>query len=167
VRPAAFLTFALTLTVACRSDAPRVDIGLPVPAYSTLTLAGDSVSLASQRGKVVLLNVWATWCHPCRTEIPELIALYDQYRERGLELIGVTIDAEGADAEIRSFMDEFGMTFPIWHDPESRVLTEFLAIGVPSTFLIDKDGILRWRKLGPVASNDSTLARAIEKAISR
>jgi cytochrome c-type biogenesis protein len=136
-----------------------------VPEYSAVTLAGDSVSLAGHRDKVVILNIWATWCHPCRAEMPELIALYDKYRARGLTLIGVTIDADGSEEIIRSFMDEFKMTFPVWHDPGERIMTQFLAIGVPSTYLIDRDGILRWRKLGPVAAHDSTLVAAIEKAI--
>ena len=142
------------LCAAC-SDPGRVDIGYPVPNYAAVTLAGDSISLPSQRGKVVLLNVWATWCDPCRTEIPALISLYDKYKAQGLTLIGVTIDAEGSDEAIRSFMDEFKMTFPIWHDPSQQILTTFRAIGVPSTYLIDKNGVLRWKKLGPVPVNDS------------
>ena len=143
----------------------RVEIGAPAPAYSTVSLAGDSVSLAGQKGKVVLLNIWATWCHPCRTEIPELRALHARYRDRGLELIGVSVDTDGTDDAIRSFMKEFQMTFPIWRDPDERISTTFLAIGVPATFLIDKNGILRWRKTGPIAPNDTSLAAAIERTL--
>jgi peroxiredoxin len=148
------------------STAGRVEVGLPAPAYATVSLAGDSVSLAQQKGKVVLLNIWATWCHPCRDEIPVLRAIHGRYRDRGLELIGVSVDTDGTDEVIRSFMKDFEMTFPIWRDPEERISTQFLAVSVPATFLIDKTGILRWRKTGPIGANDSLLATAIERALS-
>lgn len=151
------------LCTACGGDPGRIEVGRAVPDYATTTLAGDSVTLQSLRGQVVLLNVWATWCHPCRTEIPELLTIYEKYKSRGFTLVGVTIDVDGAEDAIRSFMDEFRMTFPVWHDREESVLTRFRAIGVPSTFLIDKDGILRWRKLGPVTPGDSSLVRILDE----
>ena len=146
-------------------DASVVDIGAPAPAYRGQSLSGDSVSLADQRGKVVLLNVWATWCHPCREEIPELRALHDTYRSRGLELIGVSVDAQGNEDGIRDFMKEFQMVYPVWHDPDERVSTQFLVVGVPATFLIDRGGILRWRKTGPIHPGDTSLTNAIERAL--
>jgi cytochrome c biogenesis protein CcmG, thiol:disulfide interchange protein DsbE len=143
----------------------RVAIGAAAPAYRTVSLGGDSVSLEQQRGKVVLLNVWATWCHPCRAEIPELRAIYDAYKPRGLELVGVSVDSDGADEGIREFMDEFRMNYPIWRDPDERVSSQFLVVGVPATFLIDREGILRWRKTGPIALGDTSLRAAIERAL--
>ena len=138
---------------------------MPVPAYATVSLDGDSVSLAGQKGTVVLLNIWATWCHPCRDEIPELRAIHGRYRDRGLELIGISVDTDGTDDAIRTFMKDFQMTFPIWRDPEERISTQFLVVGVPATFLIDREGILRWRKTGPIAPNDTSLTSAIERAV--
>jgi cytochrome c biogenesis protein CcmG, thiol:disulfide interchange protein DsbE len=165
----AVIVSVLALTACTRQDQPkadgRVEVGLPAPAYATISLAGDSVSLASQKGKVVLLNIWATWCHPCRGEIPELQAIHTRYRDRGLELIGVSVDTDGADDAIRTFMKDFKMTFPVWRDPDERISTQFLAVGVPATFLIDRQGVLRWRKTGPIAPNDTSLASAIEKAL--
>ena|SRR5688500_7185352 len=143
----------------------RVAVGAPAPSYRAVSLEGDSVSLAQHRGKVVLFNVWATWCHPCRDEIPELRQLHGRYQARGLELIGVSVDADGSDDVIRSFMRDFEMAYPVWRDPGERVSTQFLVIGVPATFLIDRDGILRWRKTGPIQPGDSTLAAAIEQAL--
>ena len=164
---AAFLALALIGCAKAEQAMPaRVDIGLPAPAYVSQTLNGDSISLASMRNKVVLLNVWATWCHPCRTEIPELRAIQDRYKDRGLELVGVSVDAEGNDEGIREFMKEFDMQYPVWRDPGEHVSTKFLVIGVPATFLIDRKGILRWRKTGPIAPNDTSLANAIERAIA-
>jgi peroxiredoxin len=162
----------LVLAAGCASgsEAPgngdgRVEVGLPAPGYATVSLDGDSVSLAQQKGKVVLLNIWATWCHPCRDEIPELRAIHGRYRDRGLELVGVSVDTDGTDETIRTFMKDFEMTFPIWRDPDERISTRFLAVGVPATFLIDKEGILRWRKTGPIAPNDTSLTAAIERAL--
>ena len=164
-RIAPLAVLALGCTGAEQAMPDKVDIGLPAPAYVSQTLNGDSVSLASLKDKVVLLNVWATWCHPCRTEIPELRGIHARYKDRGLELIGVSVDAEGNEEGIREFMKEFEMNFPVWHDPAERVSTQFLVIGVPATFLIDRKGILRWRKTGPIAPNDTSLSGAIERAL--
>jgi cytochrome c biogenesis protein CcmG/thiol:disulfide interchange protein DsbE len=144
----------------------RVEVGASVPAYRAIDLERDSVSLAALRGRVVLLNVWATWCHPCRDEIPELREVHATYRDRGLELVGVSVDVDGAEDHIREFMKEFDMTYPIWLDPEERVSTQFLIVGVPATFLIDREGVLRWRKTGPVMRGDTSLTNAIERALA-
>ena len=164
----ALLAGATACSEKNRTPAPssdgRVEVGLPAPAYATVSLGGDSVSLAGLRGKVVLINIWATWCHPCRDEIPELIAIHSRYRDRGLELIGVSVDTDG-DEVIRTFMADYKMTFPIWRDPDERISTQFLTVGVPATFLIDRDGILRWRKTGPIAPNDTSLTAAIERTL--
>lgn len=143
-----------------------VDIGRPVPAYRTVSIAGDSVSLADQQGRVVLLNVWATWCHPCRDEIPELRVLHDKYKARGLEVVGVSVDADGAEENVRQFMQDFQMDYPVWFDPGERISAQFLVIGVPTTFLIDRTGVLRWRKTGPIQPGDTTLTAAIEHALA-
>src|SRR5688500_19330156 len=104
---------AVTIAVASGTageGSGSVDVVKPAPGYRAVSVDGVSVSLAAQRGKVVLFIVWATWCHPCRDEIPELLVLYDKYKARGLELVGVSIDANGSDAAIRSFMTDFRMT---------------------------------------------------------
>jgi cytochrome c biogenesis protein CcmG/thiol:disulfide interchange protein DsbE len=165
--PAVAILVACTTTEGSSDNAApaRVEIGAPVPSYQAVSLDGDSVSLASHRGKVLLLNVWATWCHPCRDEIPELRAVHARYRDRGLELIGVSVDVDGADDQIRAFMKEFEMSYPVWLDPDERVSNRFLIVGVPATFLIDRAGVLRWRKTGPVQSGDTTLTNVIERAL--
>lgn len=156
---------AVLLGCTPSEGARSVALGAPAPSYQTVNMEGDSVSLAAQRGKVVLFNVWATWCHPCRDEIPELLVLYDKYKGRGLELIGVSVDAQGSDAAIRAFMKDFRMNYPVWRDPDERVSSQFLVIGVPATFLIDRDGTLRWRKTGPIQPRDTALIAAIEQAL--
>jgi cytochrome c biogenesis protein CcmG/thiol:disulfide interchange protein DsbE len=166
--PRVSVLLAVTIAISSctsREGSGNVEVGKPAPEYRAVSVEGDSVSLASHRGKVMLFNVWATWCHPCREEIPELLVLYDKYKPRGLEVVGVSIDANGSDEAIRSFMKDFRMTYPVWRDPDERVSAEFLVVGVPATFLIDRNGILRWRKTGPIQPGDSSLTAAIEQAL--
>ena len=154
---------------ACARDkqAPvvRVEVGQPAPAYAATSMAGAPVSLADLRGKVVLMNVWATWCGPCRAEIPELRAIHSAYKDRGLEVIGVTVDADGSDEAIRGFLKDFKMDYTIWRDPSETVQATFRMAGVPTTFVIDREGILKWRSTGALEPGDSTLTRAIETAL--
>ena len=163
------------ITAACsKSDAPpvqatsdRVEVGQPAPAYAAQSMSGDSVSLASMRGKVVLLNVWATWCGPCRQEIPELRAIHAKYKDRGLQLIGVSVDADGSDDAIRSFATDFKMDYAIWRDPGESVSALFRMSGVPATFVIDREGVLRWKATGAVQPGDTSLTNAIERAMNQ
>jgi thiol-disulfide isomerase/thioredoxin len=156
-----------TVAVGCnREAAPKVAVGEPAPRYAATTLAGDSASTSALAGKVVLLNVWATWCAPCRDEIPYLQSLYERHRGEGLEIVGVSVDARGQESAIREFAADFRMTYPIWRDPDERVQSLYLALGVPSSYLIDRAGILRWRRLGTVREGDTTLTRALERALS-
>ena len=155
------------VALGCGGDpVPRVEVGYAAPRYAAMTLAGDSATTASLEGKVVLLNIWATWCAPCREEIPYLQALYEQHRQNGLEIIGVSVDARGQDDAIRGFVKDFGMTYPVWRDPDERVQSTFLALGVPASYLIDRGGVLRWRRLGTISASDTTLARALASALS-
>jgi cytochrome c-type biogenesis protein len=160
------VVLAAVLAISCsRESAPRVEIGRPAPRYAATTLAGDSASTAALAGKVVLLNIWATWCAPCRDEIPYLQSLYERHRGQGLEIIGVSVDARGQEAAIREFADAFRMTYPIWRDPDERVQSLYMALGVPSSYLIDRKGILRWRRLGTIHESDTTLTRAVTEAL--
>jgi peroxiredoxin len=92
--------------------------------------------------------------------------LHERYAARGLDLIGVSVDAHGEENTIREFARDFKMTYPLWLDPDERVQSTFLAIGVPATFLIDREGVLRWRHVGPVRADDTTLVRALERALA-
>ncbi len=148
-------------------DAPRAaTIGAVAPDYAAQQLDGTPVSLDSRRGEVVLLNIWATWCKPCRQEIPALETLHQRHRDEGLEIIGVSIDQPGMADRIDSFAEELGASYTLWHDPDDRISTMFMAIGVPASYLIDREGILRWRHVGPVTADDSTLNAALRAALS-
>lgn len=143
-----------------------VAVGAPAPAYAAQTLDGTPVSLADQRGKVVLLNIWATWCKPCRQEIPALDTLHRRHADAGLVVAGVSIDVQGDAAAIGGFARDLGASYPLWHDPDDRVSTTFLAIGVPASYLIGRDGTLRWRHVGPVTAGDSALNAALATALA-
>ena len=161
------LAMTALVTLGCRRESPqRVEIGQPAPRYAATTLAGDSVSTGALAGKVVLLNIWATWCAPCRAEIPYLQSLYEKHRADGLEIVGVSVDARGQDAAIRDFAQEFRMTYPIWRDPDERVQSLYMALGVPSSYLIDRTGVLRWRRLGTIRESDTTFTRALAAALN-
>ncbi|HEX6048351.1 MAG TPA: TlpA disulfide reductase family protein, partial [Gemmatimonadaceae bacterium] len=140
---------AMASTLGCSGESrPVVAVGHPAPRYAATTLGGDSVATSSLAGKVVLLNIWATWCAPCRQEIPYLQSLYERHQADGLEIVGVSVDARGEDDAIAAFAKEFGMSYPIWRDPDERIQSLYLAVGVPASYLIDRSGILRWRRVG-------------------
>ena len=142
-------------------------VGEPVADYAAMTLEGDSVSLSSLRGEVVLLNLWATWCVPCRTETPYLQSIAEQHRGEGLHVVGVSQDVGDATGDIRAFVEEYGVTYTILHDPQTRGLDLFRVIGLPGSFLIDREGVLRWMQYGPIREGDSAFLRALEDVLSR
>lgn len=148
------------------SKQPSVDVGLPAPAYSAVTFGGDHVTLQQLRGHPVLLNVWATWCVPCRMEVPAVERLYQRYGPKGLDVIGVSVDAADATRSIQDFVNTFSVTYPIWRDPDKKVLSTFLAIGVPATFVIGADGTLLYRFLGPIKEGDLTMHRIIQESLA-
>lgn len=153
------LAFALP---ACERAAPEVgSVGQVVPAYAAPDIAGDSVRIADLKGDVVLLNVWATWCIPCRREIPELQALHQDYSGRGLRVLGVSVDASDAEGDVAEFAASFGMTYTILRDPDERVSTLFAIPGVPASFLVDREGVVRWRHLGPFKATDSAFVSVL------
>jgi len=153
---------------ACeRRTAPRAPaLGAAAPAFTAMTLEGTPVTLAALSGSVVVLNVWATWCIPCREEIPQLEALHREYRAQGLQMIGVSIDAAGMGADVRDFATEQGMTYPIWLDPDHQFSLKFLTVGVPETFVIDRAGVIRFRMIGAFRRGDTTLAAAVRRAMA-
>jgi cytochrome c biogenesis protein CcmG, thiol:disulfide interchange protein DsbE len=159
---------ALLLAMAAGCGAPphaAPRIGEPVPEYAAVTLDGRPASLQGLRGTPVLLNVWATWCHPCRREIPELERLHRARTPQGLRVVGVSINERGQEGAIRDFLRAFGVNYAIWLDPEDRISPTFALIGVPGTFLIGRDGTLLWSHVGPVNANDPGLNRALDEAL--
>jgi len=123
-------------------------IGSPAPEYVARHLDGEDLSLSDLRGRVVLLNVWATWCGPCVREMPKLQALHSDLEAKGLTVLGASIDRGAAEGEVRRFVDAHRISFGILLDPDAEVETRFRTLGVPESFLIDRKGILRGRWIG-------------------
>lgn len=124
-----------------------VHIGDEAPNFALRDLAGHVVSLSQLRGKVVLLNFWATWCGPCRVEMPAMEQLYRTLPRREFEILAVSTDPQGA-AVTRPFQREMGFTFPILHDSEYRVGLAYGARTIPITFMVDRRGIVRQKIFG-------------------
>jgi peroxiredoxin len=158
----------ILLAAACADDArpARVAVGEPVPAYAAPTMAGDTISLAELRGQAVVLNIWATWCPPCREEMPGLDALQRQYADQGLRVIGVSIDGRNAAREVDEFLRSNGIEFMILHDADERVTRTFRTIGVPETFLIDREGRLVQRWIGKIDPASESIQRAVQDALA-
>jgi cytochrome c biogenesis protein CcmG, thiol:disulfide interchange protein DsbE len=158
-RAIAICFWLLLPAAACTPDAGGfrpLAAGDAAPEFGAPVLDGDSLHLSSLRGQPVLLNVWATWCPPCREEMPALQALHEEYGPRGLRVLGVSVDSRGSEETIRSFLREGGYSFTILHDAADAVSRQFRTIGVPETFLIDGDGrvVRRWiGKFDPLAED--------------
>jgi peroxiredoxin len=127
-----------------------VSVGSEAPALSAVTL--DSTprvkSLADYKGKVVVLNVWATWCEPCRVEMPSLEKLYGEFGPQGLSVVAVSVDDPGAESRIRDFVKEYKLSFEILHDPARTTTANYQVTGFPETFVIARDGIIRKKVVG-------------------
>lgn len=153
------------LLSGCLQPAGRVAEGETVPSYEARDLDGRTVQLRSLRGEVVLLNVWATWCFPCRREMPALERLHRELGGSGLRIIAVSVDAGNAARDIRDFVDEHDLTFDILHDPAQQVARDFSTIGVPETFLIGADGRLRRHWLGRIDPHAENVRGPIREAM--
>lgn len=142
------LVACLVVAAGCR-PAEGVEPGHQAPNFSAVDLQGRDVSLADYQGDVVLLNIWATWCLPCRREMPALERLHREQEGDGLRVVGVSIDAADNRPEIDRFLATHQVTFQVLHDPDQRALRAFETTGVPETFLIARDGrvLRRWTGL--------------------
>lgn len=158
---------SLLAVAACDTEnLPRApEVGAAAPLYSATTLAGEAISLGDLEGDVVLLNVWATWCLPCQEEIPALQRLHETYSGQGLRIVGVSVDARGEERNVKDFVDSFGVTYDIWLDPAEQVISTFRVIGVPNTYLIDREGRVVWKHIGPVLDDDPALLAGIQQSL--
>jgi len=124
------------------------EVGYRAPDFALPGLDGQRVRLSDFRGKkAIFLNFWATWCPPCRLEMPTMEKAYQEYKSRGLEVLAVSIDA-GQKSVVKNFLQEFKLTFPALLDSDMEVLRLYRIFSLPATFLIDKQGIIRHRELG-------------------
>jgi cytochrome c biogenesis protein CcmG/thiol:disulfide interchange protein DsbE len=145
-----------------RKELFPVELGTKAPDFKAYTI--DAVpkpkTLADFRGRVLMINVWATWCLPCRVEMPSIEALNKEYAQKGLKIVAVSIDDPGTDSTVRAFVEKYGLTFEILHDPLAKIVDAYDVTGYPETFIVGKDGVIR-RKLMSATNWNSPDARAL------
>jgi peroxiredoxin len=130
---------------------PSPQAGFAAPDFTLETPDGETIHLADLRGQAVVINFWATWCPPCRAEMPAIQQVYDQYREQGLTVLAVNLQ-EG-DSQVAGFADENQLTFPILMDRDGSVFARYQVNAMPSTFFVDRSGIIQEVTLGgPMAA---------------
>lgn len=131
------------------SSVVPVAVSRPAPDLALADLAGQPVSLAGYRGQVVLVNNWATWCPPCRAEMPTLEAYFQAHQGEDFTL--VAIDSGEPAVEVARFVDEMALSFPIWLDPKGAALEAFNNMSLPSSYVIDRNGTIRLAWTGAIS----------------
>ena len=149
------------------ADAGGLGFGDPVPQFSAQTLDGERfASLKDYRGHTLIVNLWATWCVPCRTETPYLQSLYEEYRDRGLRIVGISVDSESDWPAVEAFLEEMGVEYDVLLDPQGRSEKTFRARGLPNSILVDAGGQVVFSWLGPIEEGDPTFLAGLEQALT-
>ena len=163
------LAVAVAAATGCAEVRPEGPprVGAALPAFAAPLMDGDTVTLASYRGAPVLVNLWATWCAPCREEMPYLESIGREYAGDGLRIVGISSDTRGALDQVRGVVAERGVTYDILLDPAARSTDLFGAFGLPVTFLADAEGRITWMRLGPIAEGDEDFEAALDAVTGR
>ena len=126
-----------------------VGVGTRAPEFEAVDLrTGEPVMFERRTGHVTLLNVWATWCTPCETEMPSMERLLGLLGDSGLQVLAVSVDV-GSGGDVRDWVEERGLTFDVWHDPGGEIQRTYRTTGVPESFVIDHHGVIMRRVIGP------------------
>lgn len=169
--------------IATKDSAPKVSVNppRPAPAAALTTLPatvrdvelkavkGAPIKLSDYSGKVVVLNLWATWCQPCRREIPELVKLYKEFQSKGLEVVGLSTEPADASADgVRRFVNEFNMNYRVgWSPPEVSMTLMQERNAIPQSFVISRDGRILKRFVGfNMVTTPVQLREAVEEALN-
>jgi peroxiredoxin len=160
---AIFLVFLMVLPVWGQHPAPEVDH--VAPDFTLPDLEGNQISLSTYKGRVVLLNFWATWCPPCRLEMPTMEKAYRKYRDKGFEVVAVSVDA-GPKSSVKSFLRELGLSFQVLLDPDMETLRAFRGFSLPMTVVIDRQGVIRSRELGYRDWSDGESTKLLQRLLS-
>lgn len=154
-----------------RSELSPVGVGAAAPGFTAMTLDAEPAekTLNEYRGRVVLLNIWATWCAPCRVEMPSIERLHQAYSDKGLSVVAVSVDEAGMEPQIRSFVEQYGLTFEVLHDrggQTGQVSRAYQTAGYPETVIIGRDGIIRKKLLGAHDWNSKENRGLIERLLA-
>ncbi len=130
------------------SSSPSPREGFLAPDFTLGTLDGKKVTLSGLRGKIVIINLWATWCPPCRAEMPALENVYEQYKDSEVIILGLNVTNQDSEKDIPTFVKEFGLTFPILLDRDGSASTLYQLKALPTTYFINRKGIIRTVVIG-------------------
>ena len=150
------VVFGIALAVKLRPQLDLIEVGGAAPAFHGTDLrSGHPAALADYRGKVVLLNVWATWCPPCRVEMPSMQRLHEKLAGTDFRIVAVSVDGDAfysaekeGPREIMAFVNGMGLTFDILHDPSGAIRNNYQTTGVPESFVIDREGVIVKKVIG-------------------
>jgi thiol-disulfide isomerase/thioredoxin len=150
-----------------RTGPPPVEAGnrpgLGAPQFTLQTLAGPGASLSDYEGRPVLINFWASWCKPCRSEMPDIIAAYQAHQGTGLAVLAINLTDQEGMKDVRRFVAEFHMPFPVLLDEKGRVRRLYALVGVPTSVFIGSDGVVRVVNPGPITKE--TLERGLAEIL--
>lgn len=162
------LVTAIFAVAACSKQGAPVKPpakGSAAPDFTLKDLSGNDTTLSAFRGKVVLLNFWATWCPPCRSEIPSMAGLNARMAGKPFRMLAVSID-QGAAPAVESLFSSMKVRLPALLDPQSRIAAIYGITGVPETFVIDKKGVIIEKVIGPIEWTDPQVIAALDKLIA-
>jgi len=143
-----------------------IEVGLPAPDFAFPGMDGKMVNLSDFRGKVVLVNIWATWCSSCVDEMPSMEKLYQKLKGENFEILAVSIDSLG-EKVVASFMKKYKLTFPALIDSAGAIRMGYRTTGVPESFIIDKDGVLVKKIIGPLDWTKSETLHLFQRLIQK
>jgi peroxiredoxin len=143
-------------------------VGVEAPAFTATTVDSvpRAVSLADYRGNVIMINIWATWCAPCRVEMPSIEKLHRTYGSKGLKILAVSVDDPGTEPLIRDFVKQYGLTFQILHDPKADISLSYQTTGYPETVIIGRDGVIRKKLMGATDWNSPENRALVERLLA-
>jgi peroxiredoxin len=161
-----FATFLL-LGGVFGDTVPSVEGGNPAPDFSAVNVrTGEAARLDDYAGKVVLLNVWATWCEPCKAEMPAMERVYQDLVADGLEVVAVSVDMEGTE-EIIEFVEEYGLTFDVLQDRTQGISSTYQIFALPQSYVIDRRGMIAYKEFGPVEWDGDTYRKRFRDLLSQ
>jgi cytochrome c biogenesis protein CcmG/thiol:disulfide interchange protein DsbE len=152
---ATVLLFSLTayvlwqLITENQTVATGAKIGMKAPDFALQTLDGQTLRLSDLHGKPVIVNFWATWCPPCRAEMPDMQKFYEKYHKK-MEIVAVNLMVRDSREKVDAFIKEYGLTFPVVLDTKGAAMKQYEIQPIPTSFIIDKDGIIRDKFVGPM-----------------
>lgn len=168
-------TVDIDLSEGSESETPHLD-STSAPLYKATRdakasdleldlLTGDKFQISDQEGKVLLINIWATWCQPCHEETPDLVDLYNKYKDEGFVILGVSTDEKGKEV-VQDFVDKHNVPYPVYIDTDKIVEEEYGPyMAIPTTYIINKDGLVRYFATGAVTKKE--LEPRIKKLINK